>query len=62
MMIWERYKKERIEQGVEIGREEGRKELAREALEIMDKQALDKRVDAVYEFMSNVRKNGGKRE
>ncbi len=55
MRTWERYKKERIEQG--------REELAREVMEFMDKQPPDKRDDALYDFLSNLRKNGnGKRE
>ena len=59
MKTWERYKQERIEQGVERGRED----LAREALDLMEKQPPDKVVDALYEFLSKARKNGnGKRE
>ena len=54
MRTWERYKQERIQQG--------RKDLARELLDIMDNQPPDKRVDAVYEFLSNMRKNGDKRK
>ena len=63
MKTWERYKQERIEQGVEIGVEQGRADMAREALEFMDKQPPDKMVEALYEFLSKARKNGnGKRE
>ncbi len=71
MRTWERYKQERIEQGVEIGvgigRVEGREDLAREVMEIMDKQPPDKVVKALHDFLSEVRKNGsengnGKRE
>ena len=59
MKTWERYKQERIEQGVEIGRED----MARKVMDIMDKQPPDKVVDALYEFLSKVRKNGnGKSE
>ena len=55
MKTWERYKQERIEQG--------RADMAREALEFMDKQPPDKMVEALYEFLSKARKNGnGKRE
>ena len=67
MKTWERYKEERIEQGVKIGvekgREEGREDLAREALELMEKQPPEKRDEALYEFLSKARKNGnGKSE
>ena len=62
MRTWERYKQERIEQGVGIGVEKGREDLAREVMEFMDKQPPDKRDDALYDFLSNLRKNGnGKR-
>ena len=71
MKTWERYKRERVEQGIEIGvgigvekgREEGREDLARELLDIMDKQPPDERNAAVYDFLSKIRKNGnGKSE
>ena len=67
MNTWERYKQERIEQGVEIGVwigvEKGRADLAREAMEFMDKQPPEKMDEALYEFLSKARKNGnGKRE
>ena len=59
MKTWERYEQERLARG----REEGRENLAREAMDLMDKQPPDKVVDALYEFLSKVRKNGnGKRE
>ena len=59
MKTWERYKQERIEQGVGRGREA----MAREAMEFMDKQPPEKRDEALYEFLSKARKNGnGKSE
>ena len=55
MKTWESYARERFEKG--------REDMAREALEFMDKQPPDKVVDALYEFLSKVRKNdNGKRE
>ena len=55
MKTWERYKQERIKRG--------REDLAREAMEFMDKQPPETRDEALYEFLSKARKNGnGKRE
>ena len=63
MKTWERYKEERLARGRKEGREEGRENLAREALDLMEKQPPDKVVDALYEFLSKARKNGnGKSE
>ena len=59
MKTWERYEQERLARG----REEGREGLAREALDLMDKQPPEKRGEVLYEFLSKVRKNGnGKSE
>ena len=55
MKTWERYKEERIKQG--------REGLAREVLDLMDKQPPEKMAEALYDFLSKVRKNGnGKSE
>ena len=63
MKTWERYEQERLARGRKEGMEKGREDLAREALELMDKQPPEKRDEALYEFLSKARKNGnGKRE
>ena len=56
MRTWERYKQERIQQG--------RKEIAQEVLDLMDKHASpEERADAVYDYLTKIRKNGnGKSE
>lgn len=63
MKTWETYSRERfasgISAGVKVGREEGRKELAREMMDILDKRPPGEKVDALREFLSNIIENVG---
>ena len=54
MKTWETFRRERFESGVEKGRED----LAREMLAFLDKQAPGEGVDALYDFLSKIGKNG----
>ena len=70
MKTWETFRRERFESGVEVGvkrgreegieegREEGREDLAREMLAFLDRQAPGEGVDALYDFLSKIGKNG----
>ena len=71
MKTWETFRRERFESGVEVGVkrgreegiEEGREDLAREMLAFLDRQAPGEGVDALYDFLSKIGKNGnGKSE
>ena len=55
MKTWETFKMERYNKG----REEGREDLAREMMSILDERAPDEGVDALYEFLSKIIENGG---
>ena len=55
MKTWETFRRERFDSGVEKGRED----LAREMLDFLDRQAPGEGVDALYDFLSKIGKNGG---
>ena len=63
MKTWETFRRERFDSGVEVGmkrgREEGREDLAREMIDFLDRQAPGEGVDALYDFLSKIGKNGG---
>ena len=59
MKTWETFRRERFESGVEAGVEKGREDLAREMLAFLDRQAPGEGVDALYDFLSKIGKNGG---
>ena len=58
MKTWETFRSERYNKGREDGVEEGREDLAREMLAFLDKQAPGEGVDALYDFLSKIGKNG----
>ena len=58
MKTWETFRRERFESGVDVGVEKGREDLAREMLDFLDRQAPGEGVDALYDFLSKIGKNG----
>ena len=54
MKTWETFKMERYNKG----REDGREDLAREMMSILDKRDPGEGVDALYDFLSKISENG----